>query len=812
MRRWVAVAGMLFLFFPSLAAAQEPLDSARDKPVPLPVRKVVLYKNGMGYFEHLGEVREVQAVEIVLPSTQLNDVLKSLTVIDLGRGQVAGVTYDSTAPLDRRLAELPINLGSPPGLVAFLNQIRGTEVEIRPPGGPVAGKLMGAEMRRHQVGPNAVVEAIEVVVFTPQGELRTVELASAGALRLVKRELASDVGRYLELLDSAHQRDVRRLRIHTVGSGTRQLYVSYTSEAPIWKTTYRIVLDEKQKPLLQGWAIVDNTTPMDWLGVDLSLVAGAPVSFVQNLSQPLYARRPVIPLPEGFQVTPQTHEATLEVPAGQAAVAGTVTDANGNPVAGATVQVLNQEGVAVRQGTTDGSGRFHLSGLAPGTYTVQAFHPTLGSADYSQVALNSGRVTALNFSLSGALEEALEADEARRDRAGARREMASKAAAEAPAAAGILGGRIGEVMRQQAPETARAQALGEQFEYRLRQPVTIRRNQSALLPIIHTEVEGEKVSLYNETTGDPSTPRLSLGVVSDSRTTSPFDSAQGRLGAGKRPRLAVWLKNSSGLTLDAGSFTVIDSNAFAGEGLTETINPQESRLLSYALDLGVEVTTNRGTERERVERVEIVRGVMRLHAKVVEKKSYVVRNNDDKPRTVVIEHPVRPEWTLVETPPAAESSASYHRFRVEAKPKTTTEFAVREENPQQTTYALRNLTPEQITLWVRQKTIDAEIERALQRIVAKKNEIDELNKKIATLEEEYNQIFRDQERVRENLQRLGHTPEEATLRLRYIRQLEQQENRIGAQRAERARLEDQRVAAQKELDAMLQSLSFDRKL
>jgi septal ring factor EnvC (AmiA/AmiB activator) len=201
-----------------------------------------------------------------------------------------------------------------------------------------------------------------------------------------------------------------------------------------------------------------------------------------------------------------------------------------------------------------------------------------------------------------------------------------------------------------------------------------------------------------------------------------------------------------------------------------------------------------------------------MHTKVVEKKTYVIRNNNDMPRAVVLEHPVRAEWKLVETPPAAESSSSYHRFKVEAKPKTTTEFAVREENPQQTTYAIANVTPELIALWVRERTIDPEIEQALGRIVAKKNEINQLNQKIAALENQQNEIFRDQERVRENLRRMGNTPEEANLRLRYIRQLEQQENRLGAMRAERNRLEDARAAAQKQLDEMLQNLSFDRKL
>jgi len=626
---------------------------------------------------------------------------------------------------------------------------------------------------------------MEVVVFTPKSELRTVELASAGALTLKDPDLASDVSRYLGLLNTAHQRDVRRLRIHTVGSGSRKLYVSYTSETPIWKTTYRIVLDDNKKPLLQGWAIVDNTTPMDWVDVDLSLVAGAPVSFVQNLSQPLYARRPVIPLPQGVQVTPQTHEATLEVPAGQAAVAGMVSDAHGRPVSAATVRVLGSDGSVVAQGRTDASGRFQMSGLAPGAYTVQVEHPLLGQAGYRQIAVHTGRVTALNFALGGALGEGVVAGEQSADVFEARRERLAKAAApalEAEAPAESTAGRLGDVMRQQAPQAARAQALGEQFEYRLRQPVTIRRNQSALLPIIHTEIAGEKVSLYNETSGE------------------------------RRPRLAVWLKNSSGLTLDAGSFTLIDSNAFAGEGVTETINPKETRLLSYALDLGLEVTTNRDNDREQVERVEIHRGVMRFHSKVREKKSYVIRNNDDTKRTVIVEHPVRSGWTLVETSPAAESTASFHRFRVEAKPKTTTEFTVREENPRQTTYAIGNVTPEQITLWVRQKTIDVDIERALQRVMAKKNEIADVNAKIGGLEKDEKAIFSDQQRVRQNLGRLGNTPEEAKLRLRYIGQLEQQENRLGALRAERARLEDARVALQKQLDEMLEKMAFERKV
>ena len=189
-----------------------------------------------------------------------------------------------------------------------------------------------------------------------------------------------------------------------------------------------------------------------------------------------------------------------------------------------------------------------------------------------------------------------------------------------------------------------------------------------------------------------------------------------------------------------------------------------------------------------------------------------MRNNDQKPRTIVLEHAVRPGWKLVETPAPAESSTGYYRFKLEAKPGATTEFTVREETPQETTYAVTNITADQISLWVKAKSIDPEIERALSAIVAKKAEINELVQKAAGLEKEQNEIFRDQERVRNNLQRIGMTPEEAALRQRYIRQLEQQENRLAALRVERDKLEAARAEAQKQLDDMLQKLSLDRKI
>ncbi len=158
-----------------------------QESVPLPIRKVVLYKNGMGYFEHLGPIKGPQAVEISLPRAQMDDVLKSLTVIDLGGGQVAGVTYDSAAPLERRLGELPVDLSRTQSLVDFLNQVRGAEVKIQAPAGPVAGRLMGAELHQRSSGANTSIEVVQASVLSLSGEAQ----AGRGSRRLLRCSLPS---------------------------------------------------------------------------------------------------------------------------------------------------------------------------------------------------------------------------------------------------------------------------------------------------------------------------------------------------------------------------------------------------------------------------------------------------------------------------------------------------------------------------------------------------------------------------------------------------------------------------------------------
>jgi hypothetical protein len=691
------------------AAASEARNDAAESAEKLPVRRVVLYENGVGYFEHLGRVRGSQDVHIDFTSAQLNDVLKSLTVLDLAGGRITGVDYNSEAPLARRLATLRLALGEKPSVSEFLAALRGARLEVRGGTGPaLTGKLLSVE-RKTRNAANWTVETDEISLITDAGEVRSVDLNPTTNVRIVDHDLNVEIGKYLSLIASAREQDVRRMTISTAGTGERNLYVSYISEVPIWKTTYRIVLPTKaeKKPLLQGWAIVDNTVGEDWNDVELSLVAGAPHSFIQELSEPYYGRRPVVPLPESVQLSPQTHAATL-VPQAQTFSAGVSGGVAGGIAGGSMGGVIG--------GVSGGTGR----------NTALAAPQTIGVA-----------------SETVEVESAMEGSE--------------------PAAEGA--------------------ALGDMFEYKLKERVTIRKNQSALVPILQTDILADKVSLWNET----------LGMV--------------------HPLRALWLNNASTLTLKGGSFSVLDENTFAGEGLLEAIRPGERRLLSYATDLGLVVDSKMESEQERVTHAFLRHGLLTTQSELREKKTYIVRNEDTVARALVIEHPARQEYTLAaDAPKPEEKAAELYRFRLNVPPKETARLVVNEAKPLYTEYALRDVTDDQIALYLRQKWINPDIEKALRRIVEQKNVVADFNAQLQSGKQSIDQIFTDQGRLRENMKALKGSAEEKALLQRYTKQLDEEETQLDALRKKMKDTEAQRDKANAELAKMIADLEMDAAL
>jgi hypothetical protein len=636
-----------------------------------------------------------------------------------------------------------------------------------------------------------------------------VDLNPATSVRIIDKDLQIEVERYLGLIASSRDQDVRRMTISTAGSGERKLYVSYISEVPIWKTTYRIVLPTKadKKPLLQGWAIVDNTVGEDWNDVELSLVAGEPHSFIQQLSEPFYGRRPVVPLPESVQLSPQTHSSALS--GGTGRLSGSITDQSGAAVGGASVVLKDENNNVVAQTTTDSSGQYAFSSLAAGNYRAEAqangFQKTVTSdigvepgenIVNSQLRVGSAAETvAVSGSAGGALNT--ESIVTSRLQGVAKRPHVGGGGGYGGGSGSGLGGGTGGgsfrsgnfsatdlvAARATGVSAAEGQDLGDLFEYKLKDRVSLKKNQSALVPIAQTDIQADKVSLWSGTSGSG------------------------------RPLRALWLKNTSNLTLDGGSFSVLEDEVFAGEGLMDAIKPGDRRLLSYATDLGLLVEAQKTTEPHRVNQVKISKGVLTQSSELHEKTLYTVKNQEDATRTLIIEHPARAFATLARgSSEPEERAAGLYRFKLEIAPKATATLPIEEVQPLQQTYQIGDLEANQIELFVQDRSISPEMAAALEKITAQKAVVAGFEQEMTDRQGDIDRIVEDQGRLRENMKALRGSAEEKALLQRYTRQLDEQETQLETLRKKIRDTEAQRDAANEQLEKMIGELQLEATL
>jgi hypothetical protein len=333
-------------------------------------------------------------------------------------------------------------------------------------------------------------------------------------------------------------------------------------------------------------------------------------------------------------------------------------------------------------------------------------------------------------------------------------------------------------------ETAATGAeVGELFEYRVEQPVTVRRDRSALIPILQTKMEGERVSVYNEAARKD------------------------------RPMHGVRLKNTSALTLEGGSLTVIDGDAYAGEALIERLKSNEQRFISFGIDLSALVTTKFKSERRPVFLVRAQKGVFEAHYHQTQKKTYTIINQTDKQRIVYVEHPYREGWKLSdETQKPASQTINFYRFRIELKPRATVELPVTETQALMDSYQLANLTSRDVELFVTSNYIDATMRAELEKLIELKMRIGKEHSKIEDLDKEAREIGDDQKRLRENISTLKNTNEAKQLVARYIAKAGEQETRLEAIAKEKRAAQDTMARLTAEFDAAVRALVIDRPL
>ncbi|HEX5084931.1 MAG TPA: hypothetical protein VFY40_23050 [Blastocatellia bacterium] len=687
----------------------------------LPLRRVTLYSNGVAYFERRGTVNGRAEINLSFKQSQVDDVLKSLVVLDLGRGRVGAVSYNSSAPPSARLNEIPFSIDASTsgdtagGLAGVLEQLQGAHVAVTAATRSVAGAVLTVGERQLPAEKDKPpVKTHTLVITTDSGELQSFDLNEVRAVKLLDEGAKHDITQFASASASARRRDAKTITVTSEGEGQREMIISYTVAAPIWKTTYRVVLDPDGKPFFQGWAVVDNVSEEDWQNVSLSLVSGTPISFIQPIQKPLYRYRPVVPIPQDLSLNPQVYEAG-EIPTG---VPGGVAG-----------------GVAYGSGGGAGAGR----GAMP---TAEAPVQQLSAQrrDFS-VAENFTGFSRPTTSVSSAITSG-----------------------ESGVETAATGGEVGEL-----------------FEYRVEQPVTVKRDRSALIPILQTKMEGERVSVYNEATRKD------------------------------RPMHGIRLKNTSALTLEGGSLTVIDGDAYAGEALIERLKSNEQRFISFGLDLAALVTTKLNSERRPVFLVRAQKGVFETHYHQTQKKTYTIINQTDKDRVIYVEHPYREGWKLSEdTQKPASRTINFYRFRVELKPRETVELPVIETQALMDTYQISNLTPNDVTLFVTNKYIDDATRAELEKLIDLKSRITNEMSKISSLEREAEEIGDDQKRLRENIATLKNTAEAKQLVTRYITKAGEQETRLEQIAKEKRVAQESLAKSTAAFDAAVRALVIDK--
>jgi hypothetical protein len=663
----------------------------------LPVKQVILYKHGIGFFERSGTLGAGESARLDFNASDMNDVLKSLTLEERGGGKISGLRYDSMDPLSHRLAEFPFQIGDDQSLAAIFGRLQGARVELKFGSDTVAGAIVGG---RVVAGTDKQAEREFVTLLLDSGDIRTLDLAAASSIRFTDAKLQANFKDYLAAVAAARSKDKRSVYIDSTDARQREIVASYTIPAAVWKSSYRLILGDKGQPVLEGWAIVDNTTGEDWNKVQLSLVSGRPISFVSQLYAPKYVQRPSAELADDNAARPVVHEEAFGI--------------NGTAAAGAA----GSRGVgAVRAGV--------LGGIMPAPAAAPVSGRAYVSAQNSMADLEQAKVAPSTI-------------------------VASASAGE----------------------------LGELFEYRIAQPVTIRKDESAMLPFLQQAIEGRKLLIY-----------------SDHSSQHPTNAAE--------------LTNTSGKTLDGGPITVYDGGAYGGEALMETLKAGDKRLISYAVDLGTRITDAFNSKNAVIREVHAARGVITTKSAMEETRTYTIRNVDQKAKTLILEHPLRQGYTLLSAKPA-EKTASAYRFEIQLAAGATQEFPVTEERVFDQSYQVSNMGPDFLLAYVQNRnlTLSDAARRQLQRITDEKSQIAENDRALQDAQNQVSDLTRDEDRIRQNINSLNNVSSQQQLVQNYAKQLDAHEQQLAQLRDHQADLQKKKTAMQSDLDKLIEALAF----
>jgi len=651
----------------------------------LNVKKVVIFKHGVSYYILEGKIKGTNTFELEFKIDEMDDVLKSLFVLDTSeKGYISSISYDAALDTSQLLKSIMLNIPDRNSFSSLITQIKGANIRLTITGGKIiSGTIIGIEEFEKMSKDEKIVEKL-LILLQDNEAISKIKFTEIKSFDIMNEDIKKDLKFFLDTVISGKKKDAKKIKINCESGGDdeveRIVFVYYIRESPIWKTSYRLIMSKEQaqeeKCLLSGWSLIENTTNQDWENVELSLVAGMPVSFKYEFYRPIFIQRPVIRPPRVLSVRPTEIEEGLK------------------------------------------------------------------SEDYAEYEMD-----ALKAATGGMLKKA---------KMGRRR---GGMPPPAPAAAPGFSGRMMGIMSDDAlldkvksQTQVQTKDLGELFEYNISNLVTIKRKQSALVPILTEVIKARRVLLYNKNEYN------------------------------KNPNACLEITNNTHLTLERGPVTIIYDDNLAGEAIVPFLNKEDTRLLNYAVEQAVLITHETKTESLSVHKVTIGSGYSYEYYYTNMMTTYKMQNKTSEAKELYLDHPKTNGYKFVEKPVDPEETPNYWRFKITLKPKDAITFKLKEQREDYSSNYLRNWSRndifKRVGFYVKQKFINEKLENQLKEIAESIQDLNQKKQKKSKLVEERNQMSDEQSRLRENISVLGEDTQSIALKERYIKKFNDQETRF----------------------------------
>ena len=587
----------------------------------IPIKKVTLYSSGVGYFQHQGSIEWTTRLVLPFERSALNDVLKSITIYDPDTN-LPTISYPSEETVQRTLDSLSVNLGNNPSIVDILNSLRGADVKIFA-SREITGKIIGANTKKIKVG-DEIIEDATLSILT-EGRIQVIKTDEITYYTFEDPKINEDMNRALDLILTSKNTNIKNINVNLSGDNKRDIELSYVIASPVWKATYRFDLGS-EKPYLQGWAIVDNVGEMDWTDVELSLVTGRPVSFIQELYAPFHLQRPTIP--------------------------------------------LSIAGVAVA--------RTYDSGFM-GVSSVMAVEDSYYSPDESREIMDYRQAS------------------------------------------------FTSIRNSPAPVTNTRNA-GDMFVFTSPTPITLERQQSAMIPLVQSTFVGQKISI--------------------------FDGANARQDTSTNLALGVKFINDSGMKLPAGPITMYDDDTYVGDALLEFLPENDTRMVSYGDDLSVTgiISVSQVTN---IDSITIVDGILNMRKRDIYERVYNFQNTSENEKNLIIEHPFIQGSTLVEPQVYEERTGTLYRFDTSISGNEESQFSVKEEVISEERIVISNLGLEDLLSYSTNGDIPEDIREISKKAAQLYSEINNTNSTYFYFETNRNEKIEEQDRIRKNIEAVG---------------------------------------------------------